>query len=240
MRRSSIRPLRPPIRWPEGRGRFRGETHDPGLRGSVDRPHPRPGQAGRLRCGARRLALQCRDRACAARRCDGVRLAHFGGRQRRGARQFVGRERRRSEFRRARRAPDHARLRHARHRQDRFALFVLPRCDRLRRPVALSGRVAQRRPPPACRLDRGGRPAPRTIRRPRADGSAPQRNRQLRSQHPTSCDAGSRLGEASRRAASLARTSGQGQPGRPRVALSRPRASRTASPPGRSPARDFA
>ena len=171
---------------------------------------------------------------------DGVRLAHFGGRQRRGARQFVGRKRRRSEFRRARRAPDHARLRHARHRQDRFALFVLPRCDRLRRPVALSGRVAQRRPPPACRLDRGGRPPPWTIRRPRADGSAPQRNRQLRSQHPTSCDAGSRLGEAPRRAASLARTSGQGQPGRPRVALSRPRASRTASPPGRSPARDFA
>ena len=46
--------------------------------------------------------------------------------------------------------------------------------------------------------------------------------------------------EASRRAASLARTSRQGERGRPRVALSRPRASRTASPPGRSPARDFA
>ena len=130
---------------------------------------PDPDQGERLRRGARRLALQCRDRARAARRPDGFRLAHFGRRQWRGARRLAGRKRRRPELRRARHAPDDARLRHARHRQDRLALFVLPRRDRLRRPLALSGRMAQRRPSLACRLDRGRRPPPRAVRRPRAD-----------------------------------------------------------------------
>ena len=63
-----------------------------------------------------------------------------------------------------------------------------------RRRVALSGRMAQGRPPPACRLVRGRRSAPRPVRRRGADRSAAARDCQLRSQHPPPRDAGPRRG----------------------------------------------
>ena len=106
---------------------------------------PDPIRIERLRRRARRLALQCRDRAEPPRRADGFRFAPFGRRQRRGSCGRASRERRRSWLRRPRHAPDDARLRHARHRQDRLALFVLSRRDGLRRTVAVSGRMAERR-----------------------------------------------------------------------------------------------
>ena len=76
-------------------------------------------------------------------------------------------------------------------------------------------------------------------RRRRADGGAPARDGQLRSQHPPARDPGPRRSDGPRRAAGLARASRQGERGGSRVALSRPRRSRTALPPGRSPARNF-
>ena len=61
----------------------------------------------------------------------------------------------------ARSSPDDARLRHARHRQDGFALFLLSRRDRLRRSLAVPDRMADGREASPCRIDRRGRSAPR-------------------------------------------------------------------------------
>ena len=149
------------------------------------------------------------------------------------------RKRRRPELRRARRAPDHARLRHARHRQDRIALFLLPRRDRLRRPLALSDRMAESRPPLACRLDCGRRPPSWAICRRALTATRLHATVSFDPNIRPLVTPDREFGKAPRRAAGLTRASRQGQPGRPRVALSRPRRSRTASPPGQSRARDF-
>ena len=131
---------------------------------------------------------------------NGFRLAHFRRREWRSARRGARRERRRPRLRRARQASDHARVRHARDRQDGIALFVLPRCDGFRRPVAVPDRMAQGRAPLACRLDRRGRPTPRAVRRRRIDGRAPARDGQLRSQYSPARDPRPRAGDGSRRA----------------------------------------
>ena len=154
---------------------------------------------------------------------------------------FVGGKRRRSELRRARRAPDNARLRDARHGQNRFALFVLPRRDRLRRPVAFPGRMAEgragtctsARSPPS--IPAMGSPSSRALTAARL-----QRNHQLRSQHPPPRDAGSRRGGAPRRSGK-SRSHIWSRRARKTSSGSIPTAaSRRASPPGRSPARNFA
>ena len=151
------------------------------------------------------------------------------------------RERGRSELRRARHAPDDARLRHARHRQDRLALFVLPRRDRLTTARGLFRPNGQE---PARHLHVGSFAAvdarhgqsvveAMTAARPHATVSFDPNIRPSR-------DPGSRGGRAARRT----------RKSRSRISSRRARktssgsiptaASRRASPPGRSPARDFA
>ena len=120
-------------------------------------------------------------------------------------------------------APDDARLRYAQHRQNRIALFVLPRRDGLRRPLAVSDRLAKRRSSPARRFGCRRRRPPCEIGSHGADCRAPAGDNQLRSEHPPSRDPGSRFRGVPGGTRNFAGPSRQGQRGRPRVALSRPR-----------------
>ena len=76
--------------------------------------------------------------------------------------------------------------------------------------------------PLARRLDLRRRSAPRRAGGRCAEGGAPARHRQLRSQHPPARDPGPRLGGEAGRAAGFARPSRQGERGGPPMALPRP------------------
>ncbi len=116
-----------------------------------------------------------------------------------------------------------ARLRHARHGADRLALFLLSRRDRVRRPVAVPVGLAAGREASACRLDLGGRAAPRRARRRSA------RPRRAPTPRPASIPTSARLSPPTatsvaraRRAPGRAGEPRQGERGGPRMALSRP------------------
>ena len=137
--------------------------------------------------------------------------------------------------------PTHPRLRHARHRADGIALFLLSRRDRVRWPLAVPRRLAGRRPASARRLDlaavdpRHGESVVAALRLAREQATT-SFDPNIRPLVTPDRDSGGRAG----RTPGLACQPRQGERGGPRMALSRPRDRGQRSPPGRGSGRDSA